>query len=111
MSKRTAETDATWDNAPSRGNVHEAERRRAARLEAEDTLYGPLIAVPAPAPAPVEYLSSLSADSLRKVPPSAFPKTKSITLAEIKLPPYNKLECYVKPKAREDIRIEDVWLN
>ena len=156
--KRTAETDATWDSAPSRGSVHDAERRRAARLEAEDAMYGPPIAMvgppapaiapaetwdeaqrrraarleaedaiaiggpPAPAIAPaiaaliaqaqpttkpsVEYLRSLSPNSLRKFPSSAFPKTK-LTKEENMLPPYNKLEYYVAPPV-EELTYEEV---
>ena len=68
----------------------------------------------APAPATklsVEYLSNLSPKSLRKVPPSAFPKTKGISLEESQLPPYNKLERYVQPKEEEEVRIEDVWFE
>ena len=48
---------------------------------------------------------------MRKVPPDAFPKTKGISLEESKLPPYNKLECYVQPKVQEEVRIEDVWFE
>ena len=104
--RRTAESDATWDDAPSRGNVHEAERRRAERLEAEDALYG------VPAKLPVEYLCKLSPKSLRKVPASAFPKTK-ISFEERHQPPYNKLQIYVEPAAqlKAEVSFEDAWME
>ena len=88
-------------------------KRKISFAEIEDAQYKGYrtLVSPDPTKLSVEYLSNLSPKSLRKVPPYAFPKTKGITLAESKLPPYNKLERYVKPKAREDIRIEDVWLN
>ena len=115
MSKRTAETDATWDNAPSRGNVHEAERRRAARLESEDALYGPPLSVPAQvaavvaaavaAPSPV----AAPAPAPLMLPLSSFPKTKGITLEETKQYPYNQVPIYRKPEPREVITLEDVW--
>ena len=86
-------------------------------------MYGPPTVAAATAPAmvappattttskpSVEYLSSLSPKSLRKVPPAAFPKTK-ITLEESKLPPYNKLEHYVEPPVKEELNFEDVWME
>ena len=54
----------------------------------------------------VEYLSSLSPNSLRKFPSSAFPKTK-LTKEETLLPPYNKLEHYVPPPV--ELTCEEVF--